>query len=1713
MAQSISDVFARGNDNSKEGGRRTARFVGAKPEIAKPQNTPRDTVSGSSGGSSTSRRAAYRPAETLALRRDVVDAFSAATLRDFRLHGDDDPRRHVDAARACEVLGDFDGAFEYLRAFEQKGGEWDWASASIKRRIMRAVDGDELLRRALRDAPELPDAPHWARAYASLEETMLAWNRGDDAQLVRRRCRRAVRAKSKQPSVDGFAAMWAMQLECDAALESGDSDGAFAALETTIGLPELVVEIRQALEARRAVWMHVYGRHHEAQQLLDELARRGALPGDLDDLLVSLCFEAGDRARAFTVLRSIAGDRCRLREHALPLVMLHDTATDNAATGRDVLREATRDRDDWTLLRLHETFLDADGAEGARARGSELIDVLNRRLEGPLSVDERVNTLTRLGRLYEVEAELEEAAAEVYREALSYDSQHVPALRALGRLYTRRENWQALAELYEREIATMDRGCGGWRRHFQLAELYEHRLKRYERALENYLVVLEERPNYLPALKSSARILGRLGRWTRLADLFLRMVDSAPSRRQKSYLLDKVAEVAEDRLQNFEVAIGAWKEILDLDPESPRAYTALGRLYSKTHRWKDLIELNTAEIELIDDSEEVASIWLRNAEIAEQRLEDVEAAERYYRRTLDVIPDYLPALEALGRIYQRGGRWADIVEMTGRELRMVDEPQDATRQLGALAEIFETRLDRRDDAIAIYEELWSLKPGDGHVFAALSRLYRAEGQWRSLEELLNARLKHNPGTGEFAALQGELGILAEWRTDRPERAYGRYLSALQCAPTNIHWLVGVARTWPDAQMDPSVVANELEDRLMHVTEEEIRDRYFTIIARLRERSQGGPEASRAYRAHGSANSLENQIVLRLAMAVAGEREQLGAARQARPHHPLQRLLTFDRNRADDSVADAVGAQAQKLPEAARQWLAGEMPPQVARVFGEASLLSEDLVDIVAGAELHREEDPDLNERQRLRLRALQARRYGDHAAYLRWTARELAVIPRATAAARRLELARYATRHDLPEEMEMYRRACGAVFPELAIDEGLRLDEDDPVEVPQVASAHIDRLYAALRETEQWDLLRRCLEAQVARPPSEQDERLAIFEELGELLRDKIGDYDGARDALVHCWQLSEDPKFLRRIVTLAADHDRSDDALRFQKKHFEKLSMSAEVTASQRVESGIWLAELLLDSDTVEQRTAAIDCLEHLAESYDDVEEMGRACRMLARAHADAGNGRRAREIFEDVLHFQVRSDEVEDWRRLVDVYREQLADRSGAYSRQWRIVRAFPGSRRDLDTLIDLAAESGETADCIEQLGALANATADENKVRLLARSAEAADEELGHAEEAYRLFERVLDLIDDDHEQRLYFERRRAVCLARMAGREPRALDAFRKLIADEPFEPANYRGLETLFDRANAHDRLRISRQTLRMLGCQTEGADCSGKQHPTRSLQQGVVERNLMPRSLEDGVFEVLQAAMPLVRKVFGEALPQRKALDGQRIKSNVDVPFYGDLQAALLAFGMTKFKLYVGECGPDHPLVFSSGTPVVWINHTLLDSLSAAESRFVAGYCAALVWSELPALMALDGRQVWHLIEGVLYRQTGEGFSDRVDLASQEMADRVSSPFHLKSRHSIAKAIEECERDFDGCHCEAWGRRLENFAARAGLLLSGDLAAAASAMLRLSGWNLPVEEEATQQRLRNQDTIEDLVQLAHSDEYLELRYEIGLAGRPSRLDA
>jgi tetratricopeptide (TPR) repeat protein len=1682
----------------------------------------------------TARRAAYRPREEVAIRRDVVIEFRNHLERDAT-HTPDAPDAVAQAlfgiARADEVLGQDDDARHALERLENLVDftPMIWA-------LSRRLDRRQGLTGAALDS--LQKASHHTDGAQSvlleLERARHQWLEGASADDI------VSGVKRLGDEGGDYTTLWKTRLEIDGLLEAGEGAQIIDVVERAVNKIG-DSELRDVLKARAAVWSAVWGDLDVAKRLLEDIHGRGHLGGDLSEFLASLYFETGDREGAAGLLSQPDRLETATATEGVTAAML-EASVQGSARGADQMLSGLcrREPEDWTALRMRETHLEryferqdhVQDDDRLERPGESLIDVFNMQLEGPLSTHERVAKLTRLGQMYEREAGREEAAAEVYREALLVQPDHVPALRALGRLYARRDNWAGLADLYEREIADMEGAPSVWRRHFQLAEIYRVRLNNAPRGLEHYNKVLDHRAHYLPALKAAAGLLGELERWSELADLFLASVDSAPNRRQKLYLLDKVAEVAENELENYDVAIGAWQEILLLDDEHPRAFAALGRLYAQGDRWNQLIELNLREIELVADAEEEAVLRQKCAEIAERHLEDLDLAETHYRRALEVLPDFLPALEGLGRIYMRKERWDDIIEMSGRELQQTDDLREAVRRLGALAEIFETRLDRRDDAIRIYERILEIAPGDVHALESAIRLNYALDRWGAVVELTQRKLSTTSDSRAYAALQGELAVIAEWHQDDLECAYARYLAALDAEPENAHWLAGVARTWAGSGQ-PDEVADRLEDNVMKPMPADVRDRYFKVIARLRERAHKNAEASRAYRMHGSSESLENQLVLQLAMAQGGERTVLRQFRRTNPHHPVERLLEINRDSLTVGDVESIRAAVGALDDTERQALLAELPVNVAAEFSQPGdapelRLSAELVRVVEGQTLKGQFDDDTTDPLSLRLRATEARQASDFDAYIFWTRRELELRQsRDLKVARLVEVAEYTADSEQqqpgrdPSEITFLEEAAATAFPEH------EADAQDPggADIDVSDGAHdgptIDRLYQALRAAEMWALFRDCLETHSSRDGLTRSRRLYLFRTLAEVLEDKLEDFEGASTALSHCWQLSEDVDYLRELVRVSMSRQELDLAIRFQQRHFEHVSNADDAQNPTCVQSGLWLAELLLQDDA--RLEAGIDCLENLLATYkvdeegeandDALELLEQARRQLAYAYFDHGNPYRAVELFQDVLGGTIEAGQLAEWRTLIELYSTHLDDGETAYGLQWKLIESGHANSQDIEDLVDLAFGVERLEDCAERLESLANTDDQANRGQLLARAALVTEEDLMWPEEAVRLYTEALELAESDDEEQTWLElvRRRAFCLSQIAGKEHEALEEFRTLIAHEPFEPTTYRGLSDLLDRSQAFDRSRISKQILRVLDCEVDIEEPRTKTHPSRPITHEQVCEHLLPDGLTGGVLDVLQAAMPLVEKVWTDELPQQKALEGVRLDKLDASEANESLAAALEAFGISRFKAESGDAGPMIPQVFAGSSPYVWLNSEQTEKMDAAGLRFIAGYSAALAWCGLPALLAVDGRRVWHLIEAVLVKQTGKGFDERVDVATQDLVDPVSSPFDAVARRRLHSALEPVADQFEDMHCEIWPRAVEQFACRVGLVLSGDVRAAVRSLLSFHGWELPLDAPETQAQIRRNEDVRSLLAFAMSDDYLEARHYFGLAARPSKL--
>ncbi len=334
-------------------------------------------------------------------------------------------------------------------------------------------------------------------------------------------------------------------------------------------------------------------------------------------------------------------------------------------------------------------------------------------------------------------------------------------------------------------------------------------------------------------------------------------------------------------------------------------------------------------------------------------------------------------------------------------------------------------------------------------------------------------------------------------------------------------------------------------------------------------------------------------------------------------------------------------------------------------------------------------------------------------------------------------------------------------------------------------------------------------------------------------------------------------------------------------------------------------------------------------------------------------------------------------------------------------------------------------------------------------------------------------------------------------------------FRELVEHDPFDVATYRGMSSLFGTFNNYDRARVITQVQRALGDEIPLEQVRHKTTPSRSLESAGVLDALLPKGMTPQIVDAIRAAMPLAAKIWSEELPQRKALENNRKASRDLLPVADLFHVIFDALELTRLKVWFGDSNPVPVQLLNDGAPLVWLNTETLTAFDEPELRFLAGYCAAFSWTEASGMLHLDGRRVWHLLEGVHYRQTGKGFSDRIDAASQEMADVVSSPLFAVARRRVSQSLDGMSDELSDVYCEAWPRALEQFSYRVGLVLCGDVEAAARCILKLQGWRGDLHDATAQRQIRRHEQIRELFVFALSEEYLEVRHRLGLSGRPS----
>ncbi|MFH0899347.1 MAG: tetratricopeptide repeat protein, partial [Pseudomonadota bacterium] len=515
-------------------------------------------------------------------------------------------------------------------------------------------------------------------------------------------------------------------------------------------------------------------------------------------------------------------------------VLSHHTDTD---VQQSVLLSVARayDKELRDASRAEEAYLRALGIDDKDAEAlealdriytvagmhNELVDVLNRRVEMALATEDILDFYFRLGRIHgEILSDLD-SAVKCYDKILEQESRNRAALEKLERIYFHREQWKELFETYEKmvDVARGDEELADF--YARMARLSSEALESDDRAMDLWARVIDLRGEDIVALRALGEIYERRGMWRELVDILEREVLVTDSPDERLALFKRLGGVWQEKLDRDRDALDAWLRAQEVAPQDFEVLQALAALYRAGEDWSHLSDTLVAMLdagqvtgELSD--EDMIGLYSELGRLEGDTLGRIDEAVSAWRNVLALDPGRSDALSALEALFTREGRWEDCIDVLEKRAAVLDDEQQRIDTLLQAASIWEERALDRVRAAEVYERVRSRRPAQSVASAQLECIYREQGSWEKLTEVLLERRDHAETSTERIQLLMQVAKVYEEELGDAESAFIVLQAAFrenysyEPVARNIERLATATGKWEELLADYSQVVAGLE---------------------------------------------------------------------------------------------------------------------------------------------------------------------------------------------------------------------------------------------------------------------------------------------------------------------------------------------------------------------------------------------------------------------------------------------------------------------------------------------------------------------------------------------------------------------------------------------------------------------------------------------------------------------------------------------------------------------------------------------------------------------------------------------------------------------------------------------------------------------------------------------------------------------------------------
>jgi len=496
----------------------------------------------------------------------------------------------------------------------------------------------------------------------------------------------------------------------------------------------------------------------------------------------------------------------------------------------------------------------------------------------------RLKLAARVAAVWDGDLARPEQAEPLHRIVLDADPAAKKSFEALERLYGSKERWGDLKALYR---TATERATGTTERLEilrKLARLHEDRLADSAGAIGVYSEILDAGPGDTHAIDALERLYAATGHWRDLAALLQGQlaVSTGP---QAIDLRLRLGDIAEARLDDRAAAVDAYAEVLAASPQNLKAQEALERLlsdpslrsriagileplYSQQGAATELVRILEVQLEDVKDPGARVALYVRIADLRENRLKDPEGALEAHAQAYLVDPaDPRPreSLERLSRARGQHRRRAEILEQGLDAAR--GSPSLQGEILLQIARIHDQDLGEPAAAEKYYRRMWELDREDPSfaipAAEALERIYLTRGSYPELVEVLEVRAKFAEQAADRRQLLTRTADVLDQIIGDAPRAIDAYRQILDIDPADLDALGALERLY-ERTADWAALIGVLRVRTELALDSERRTYHLRIAHIYEDRLGDADDAIAAYNTALEESAADAEILTELA---------------------------------------------------------------------------------------------------------------------------------------------------------------------------------------------------------------------------------------------------------------------------------------------------------------------------------------------------------------------------------------------------------------------------------------------------------------------------------------------------------------------------------------------------------------------------------------------------------------------------------------------------------------------------------------------------------------------------------------------------------------------------------------------------------------------------------------------------------------------------------